>query len=380
MRAITLCLLIVVVVSPAAQPADAAPIRLETVHGPVLAEVVLEGLAAPSAIEFLPDGRAIVADRVPSRLLLADFAARRAQTIEDLPPLLSLGDGGLHDIELHPDYIQNGWIYLSYTEGQEYRSTLALDRVRLKGRRLVERERLLTADAWAETTTHYGGRIQFIGSYLYLTVGDRYQRERAQDRSDHVGKILRLHDDGRVPDDNPFAATASEQPPPLPEIWSYGHRNPQGLFADRGTGELWSNEHGPRGGDEINLIQRGANYGWPEISFGFEYDGGPIGKGIVSAEGLEQPVWVFVPSIAPSDLVVYHGGNFPAWEGSLLSGALGLQHLNRVVVRDGTVVLEERIGIGQLGRVRSIAIDATGLVYLGSDSGFVWRLSPLASP
>ena len=167
-----------------------------------------------------------------------------------------------------------------------------------------------------------------------------------------------------------------ERNQPRPELWSLGHRNPQGLFVHPKTGDLWANEHGPRGGDELNLIKKGANYGWPEISFGFEYDGGPIGQGITSKEDMEQPVWVYVPSIAPSDLVIYQGEAFPSWKGNFLIGSLAFAHLNRLVLRDGAVVAEERLGGGLLGRIRSIAVDAGGFVYLGSDGGDIWRLRP----
>ena len=207
-------------------------------------------------------------------------------------------------------------------------------------------------------------------------MGDRQHRDKVQDRSNHAGSIVRLHDDGRVPEDNPFIGVEDERNPPRPELWTYGHRNPQGLYVHPETGELWENEHGPRGGDELNLIKKGANYGWPEISFGFEYDGGPIGKGIVHKEGMEQPVWVYVPSIAPSDLVIYQGDAFPAWKGSFLIGSLAFVHLNRLVLRDGAVVVEERLASGPLGRIRSIAVDAGGYIYLGSDGGDIWRLRP----
>ena len=165
-------------------------------------------------------------------------------------------------------------------------------------------------------------------------------------------------------------------PKPRPEIWSYGHRDPQGLIVNPQSGELWLHEHGPRGGDELNLVKKGANYGWPTVSFGFEYDGGPIGMGIPWKEGTEIPSWVYVPSIAPSDMVIYDGNAFPAWKGSFLIGAMAGLHLNRLVLRDGEVVAEERLVQRLLGRIRSLAVDDEGMVYLGSDNGEVWRLRP----
>jgi glucose/arabinose dehydrogenase len=224
---------------------------------------------------------------------------------------------------------------------------------------------------------HFGGRIKFNNGYVFFTVGDRQHEDRVQDRSNHIGSIIRLHYDGTVPKDNPFVTqNEEERNKPLAEIWSYGHRNPQGFYVHPETGELWANEHGPRGGDELNLIKKGGNYGWPEISYGFQYDGGPIGKGITSQEGMEQPAWVYVPSIAPSDLLIYEGAAFPKWKGSYFIGSLALVHLNRLAFRDGAVVLEERLVNGVLGRVRSIAADTSGYIYLGTDLGEIWRLRP----
>jgi glucose/arabinose dehydrogenase len=308
--------------------------------------------------------------------LLVDFADGSRTVVAGLPEMFVAGDAGLHDAERHPDFADNGWIYISYSVGEEFHSTLALSRIRLEGSQVSEHQLLFTAEAWSESQTHYGGRIQFQDGYLFLTVGDRFHRDEAQDRSNHIGTIVRLRDDGSVPEDNPFVESEEGRSPPLPEIWSYGHRNPQGLYADQESGVLWAHEHGPRGGDELNRIEAGANYGWPIVSFGFEYSGGPIYKGITQEEGMTQPVWVYVPSIAPSDLVFYEGDAFPDWQGSLLIGSLAYTHLNRLAIEDGAVVLEERIARGDLGRIRAIAVDDAGLVYLGSDLGQIWRLRP----
>jgi glucose/arabinose dehydrogenase len=278
---------------------------------------------------------------------------------------------------LHPDYAHNGWIYISYSDGPEIRSTLAVDRIRLNEHRVTDRARVFTADAWSEITWHCGGRMQFLDGDLFVTIGDRHHPERSQELSNHSGTIVRLNDDGSVPADNPFVESADSSNPAKPEIWSYGHRNPQGFWADAETGELWAHEHGPRGGDELNRIERGANYGWPVVSFGFEYDGGPIGMGITTREDIREPVWVYVPSIAPSDLVIYRGAAFPTWQGSLLTTALALTQLNRLVLaEDGAVVLEERLARNVLSRLRSVAVDRDGLVYVGNDLGEIWRLRP----
>lgn len=348
-----------------------------SLHGNFVAERVLADISQPAAIQFLPDGRALVAQRDRGLITLADFDAGESTDVQGLPRLVVYGDAGVHDIELHPDYAKNGWIYISYTEGEEVHSTAVLDRFRLDGSRAIDVERLFTADAWSEDAYHLAARIAFVDGYVYVALGDRQHPPRAQDNSNHAGTVVRLHDDGRVPEDNPFVGVEEEgKPKPRPEIWSYGHRDPMGLYRHPETNELWSHEHGPRGGDEVQVVRKGANYGWPIVSYGLQYDGGPIGMGIPWQEGMEIPSWVYVPSIAPSDLVIYQGAAFPAWRGSFLIGAMAGMHLNRLVLRDGEVVAEERLAQRLLGRIRSIGMDGEGLVYLGSDNGEVWRLRP----
>jgi glucose/arabinose dehydrogenase len=368
-----------------AQPGAAAGQETDTVrhvfpslNGDFVAEQVLDDVSQPAAIEFLPDGRALVLQRDRGQVTLADFRTGERSDIKGLPKLVVFGDGGVHDVELHPDYPNNGWIYLSYSEGDRYHSTAVLDRFRLDGSRAVDVERVFTADAFSEGAYHYAARIQFRDGYLYLAMGDREHPPMAQDNSNHAGTVVRLRDDGSVPEDNPFVGLEEDgKPAPRPEIWSYGHRDPMGLYLHPETGDLWLHEHGPRGGDELNLVKRGANYGWPIVSYGLQYDGGPIGMGIPWKEGMEIPHWVYVPSIAPSDMVIYRGDAFPAWKGNFLIGAMAGLHLNRLVLRGTEVVAEERLAQRLLGRIRSIAVDQAGLVYLGSDSGFIWRLRPL---
>lgn len=360
--------------------AAANPDRLElaSIGGPIIAERVMHGLTEPVAIEFLPDGKVLVLQRNRGLMSVADFTTGQKTDVTGMPDMLVKDAAGAHDIELHPRYAENGWIYVSYSEGEEYHSTAVVDRVRLDGTTVAARERIFTADAYSEGLYHFAARMAFVDGYLYLALGDREHPPMAQDNSNHAGTIVRLHDDGRVPADNPFAGAKVEEgkTPPRAEIWSFGHRDPQGLYRHPQTGELWSHEHGPRGGDEINPVRKGANYGWPVVSYGFEYDGGPIGMGIPVQDGMEVPVKVYVPSIAPSDLVIYRGAAFPAWQGNFLLGSMVGTHLNRVVFRDGDAVAEERIGLRVLGRVRAVAVDAAGLVYLGTDSGDIWRLRP----
>ncbi|NNK37310.1 MAG: PQQ-dependent sugar dehydrogenase [Xanthomonadales bacterium] len=358
-------------------PVPAAAHQFQSLDGPIVAERVLDGLSQPVAIEFLPDGRALVLQRDRGLVTLADFRNGTKVDVQGLPKLVVFSDAGVHDVELHPGYAENGWIYLSYSEGEEHHSTVVLDRFRLEGERAVDRQRIFTADAWSEGPYHFAARIQFVEGYLFLAIGDRQHPPMAQDNSNHAGTVVRLNDDGSVPEDNPMVGVEAEgQPAPRPEIWSYGHRDPQGLYRHPETGELWLHEHGPRGGDEVSRVKRGANYGWPVVSYGFEYDGGPIGMGIPWKEGMEIPAWVYVPSIAPSDLVIYRGDAFPAWRGNFLIGAMAGLHLNRLVFRDGEVVAEERLVQRLQGRVRSIAVDSEGRVYLGSDNGEIWRLRP----
>ena len=370
-----------VFISPGLYAADdagsAARHVFPSLNGNIVAERVLVGISQPVAIEFLPDGRALVLQRDRGLITLADFNTGEQTNIEGLPKLVVFSDAGVHDVELHPDFDKNGWIYITYTEGREEYSTVVLDRFRLEGSRAVDVERIFTADAFAEAVYHYAARIQFVDGKVFVAIGDRQHPPRAQENTNHAGTVVRLNDDGSVPKDNPFVGVEEDgQAQPRPEIWSYGHRDPQGLYLHPETGELWLHEHGPRGGDELSRVVKGGNYGWPIVSFGFQYDGGPIGMGIPWQEGMEIPVWVYVPSIAPSDMVVYQGEAFPAWKGNFLIGAMAGLHLNRLVMRDGEVVAEERLVQRLLGRIRSIAVDSAGLVYLGSDNGEVWRLKP----
>jgi glucose/arabinose dehydrogenase len=352
-------------------------------------EIVATGLKQPSAMVFLPDGRALVVERGSAKLDLLDVNSGSLTALEGgfealigkdagvhdaaRPPALTGEDAGLHDIALHPDYSKNGWIYISYSNGEPERSTTVVDRFRIRGNSVVDRERIFTANAYSEDRFHYGGRMVFVGNYLFVTVGDRHHQNRAQELTNHAGKIIRLFDNGRVPPDNPFVGRKDA----LPEIWSYGHRNPQGLVVHPETGELWEHEHGPRGGDELNIIRSGANYGWPVISYGWEYSGGHIGMGVTAKEGMEQPAWVWTPAIAPSGMFIYTGDKFPAWRGSFFIGSMAQHHLNRLFVVDGHVVLEERLMYGKAGRVRLVAQGPGGEIYIANDDGQLLRLRPV---
>jgi glucose/arabinose dehydrogenase len=353
-------------------------------------DVVATGLKQPSAMVFLPDGRGLLVERQkgidlwdpksstltlleggPGALIGAETGVHDANR----PATLTGEDAGFHDVVLHPDYANNGWIYLSYSEGSPERSTTVVDRYHLRDKSLVDRQRIFTADAYSEDRFHYGGRMVFLDGYLFLTVGDRHHQDRAQELTNDAGKVLRLRDDGSIPPDNPFVGTKDAKP----EIWSYGHRNPQGLMVNPETRELWSHEHGPLHGDELNIIRRGANYGWPVISYGWQYSGGPIGQGITTQKGMEQPLWVWTPAIAPSGMFMYTGDKFAPWRGNIFIGAMGQRHLNRLVVHDGRVIVEERLLDHQFGRIRLVAQSGDGFIYLGSDDGQLLRLEPEAT-
>jgi glucose/arabinose dehydrogenase len=284
------------------------------------------------------------------------------------------GQGGLLDMALAPGYKPGDWIYFSYTKKIANEGATTLARAKLQGSKLVEWQDLLVTISTSDTQRHFGGRIAFDGQgHLFLSVGERGVRPNAQNLSTHAGSILRLNLDGTPAQGNPFINKKNA----LPEIYSYGHRNPQGLSYDFENGRLWSNEHGPRGGDEINLILPGRNYGWPVISHGKEYWGPfDVGEG-TEREDVQAAIKVYIPSIAPSCLLYYSGQAFPKWQGNLFSGALKLMHLNRVSLDEqGRAINEERMLQDLQERIRAIAQSHQGWIYLSTDSGRILRIRP----
>jgi glucose/arabinose dehydrogenase len=362
----------------AAQAASARPRDLgvfETERARVRVDVIADSLEIPSAIAFLPDGRALVTERAGGRLTLIDPATGSRTAVVGMPPVFAETDGGTLDVVVHPDYQRKGWIYLAYSVRMAGGNTTVVDRARLRDGRLAGRERLFTARPAIDNANHFGCRLVLQDGFLFISLGDREKRALAQRLDTHWGKIVRVSEDGRVPPDNPFVGT----PAALPEIWSLGHRNPQGLTLGA-DGSLWEHEHGPRGGDEINLIRRGANYGWPVVSFGREYEGGPVGEGLTAKPGMEPPLHYFIPSIAPSGMTFYSGDAFPEWKGHLFIGAMGLTHLGRYVFRADTLIREERLFDGMPWRVRAVTQGLDGLLYLGVDSGLLLRIRPEQLP
>lgn len=308
------------------------------------------------------------------QLLKLDTITGKSSEVHNLPGIHHAGQGGLLDVAVVPGYKAGDWIYFTYSKPQGNKGATTLARARLQGDKLVQWRDLLVTVSATGTGRHFGSRIAFDDAgHLFFSVGDRGHRPNGQDLMTHAGSILRLNLDGSVPEDNPFVNRKDA----LPETWSYGHRNPQGMVFDAAHQRLWSIEHGPRGGDEINLILPGRNYGWPVISHGMEY-WGPlrVGEGTAKA-GMEQPVKVYIPSIAPGSLLLYSGKSFPEWNGNLFAGALKLTHINRVALNsEGKAVAEERL-LADLGRrIRALIESPQGAIVFSTDDGGIYQLKP----
>lgn len=334
-------------------------------------ELLVETLERPWGLAFVDEHRLLISEKGGT---VAFFDARQGlvRHRQRVPVAVrDEGQGGLLDLVIAP---QGDLVYLTYSKPQGETAVTTLARAKLEGDRLVAWRDLLVTRSPGEGDHHYGSRIAFDhqGS-LYFSVGDRGERDNAQDTSSHAGTILRLAVDGSVPADNPFVAGGG-----LPEIYSFGHRNPQGLAFDRAEKRLWSIEHGPRGGDELNLIVKGGNYGWPVVSHGMEY-WGPVAVGEAThKEGMVDPRKVYIPSIAPGSLLLYGGRAFPRWRGNLFAGALKLRHLNRIVLDEqGQPLREERLLEGLSERIRALAESPEGWLYLATDGGRLYRLRPL---
>jgi glucose/arabinose dehydrogenase len=341
-------------------------------------EVVATGVRVPFGMAFLPDSRALVTDR-PGTLWLLDIRTGAMTRVAGVPPVSDSVDGGLLDIEVHPDYARNGWLYFSYAEKTDTGKATVVERARLRDARLVDRQRLFAAYPAVAGDYHFGSRLALKDGYLFITLGEREISALAQELWTDLGKIVRLYDDGRIPNDNPFVGRAGARP----EIWSYGHRNPHGLAFHPQTGELWESEHGPLGGDEINVIERGLNYGWPTVTFGREYDGGPVGDGLTQAPGMEPPVFHYATSAALSGIAFYTGSAFPQWRNNLFVGAMTPRFLARLVVENGRVEREEKLLLEKKWRVRVVQTGPDGFLYLGvqraSDGtgGVIARIRPV---
>ena len=348
---------------------------------------VADGLVNPWGLAFLPGGDILVSER-PGRIRIIRNGRLLPDPVPGLPSVRAEGQGGLLDLEVHPDFASNRLIYFSYSKPSEdgTRGTTAVARGRFENDRLTGVEDIFVAELWSQGRGHYGSRLRFDGNgYLHVTLGDRQvppagdlAAHPAQDLSNHFGTTVRLHDDGRVPADNPFVGREGA----LPQIWTYGHRNSQGLALHPETGEVWATEHGPQGGDELNLLRPGTNYGWPVVGFGVNYRTGlAIHEGTMH-EGMEPPVHVWVPSIGTSGLIIYSGDEFPEWRGSFFAGGMVGQQLVRLTV-DGLQVMNVEQLYQRKGRIRDVEQGPDGYIYLAIEDSQgaptpIVRLEPVA--
>jgi len=333
------------------------------------AELIIPDLNIPWGMDFLPDGSIIFTEKSGELYLFKDG---KKTEIKNVPEVYARGQGGLLDIKLHPDYKNNGWLYITYSssEGEGKGGSTALIRAKLKENKLVTIEKLYKGAINSTRGQHFGSRIVFDNSgYLYFSMGERGNRdENPQDLTRDGGKIYRLNDDGTIPADNPFIDVKNAKT----AIYSYGHRNPQGLTIDPITGEIWEHEHGPMGGDEINIVKKGKNYGWPVISYGINYNKTSFTE-LTKKEGMEEPLFYWVPSIAPNGFVIVSSDKYPDWTGNLLVGSLKFQYLERLILKDDKVVKREKL-YDNIGRVRNVVQAPDGYIYMAVEGKGIYKL------
>ncbi|MBL7971485.1 MAG: PQQ-dependent sugar dehydrogenase [Prolixibacteraceae bacterium] len=349
------------------------PAVVRSKHQAFRIDTVAKGLDVPWGIAFLPDGDMLVTER--SGQLFRFSGGKLKAIISGVPEVYAQGQGGLMDIVLHPKYQQNGWIYISYSQKAPdgVGGNTAIFRAKLKDNKLAEQQELFKAMPNSTKGVHFGCRMVFDDQgYLFFSVGERGEMNNAQTLTNHCGKIHRIFDDGRIPPDNPFVNT----PGAMPTIYSYGHRNPQGIDIHPVSRRIYNNEHGPRGGDEINLVGKGNNYGWPVITFGINYDGTIITKETAKA-GMEQPVFQWTPSIGPSSMKFVTGNRYPGWKGDILNGSLSFKYLERVRLEGGKVTGQEKL-LENAGRVRNVTISPDGYIYVAVENpGIIVKLIPV---
>jgi len=346
---------------------------VDSEHGKLRLELVTDSITIPFAMAFLDDNTMIASNRPEGEMILINIKNGIKTKVKGVPVVNNQGDGGLLDILPHPQHKTNHELFYVYSYQEDSLYSLAVVRATLDGDSLINQKRLFTAQPFFKRASFYGSRLLYQEGYLFISAGvDKSKQDSAQVLTNHLGKIMRIKEDGSVPEDNPFVNV----PGARPEIWCYGTRNAQGLTINPFTNEIWEHEHGPKGGDEINIIQKGKNYGWPVITYGKEYDDTLIGEGLTKKEGMEQPFHYYVPSIAPSGMVFYTGDKYPHWKGNLFIGSMVLMHLNRLTIRDGLVVNEERIMKGMNWRVRNVIQGPDGYLYLGVDGGMILKILP----
>lgn len=336
-------------------------------------KIVTSSLEHPWGMAFLPDGRMLVTERA-GRMRIVLPNGKISRPLRGLPKVAAVGQGGLLDVALHPQYQKNGYVYFSFSEpGPEGQGT-AVGRGHLVGNELRGVEVIFRQKPKLTGGFHFGSRLVFApDGTLYISMGDRGRMKRAQDRSNHQGIVARVNDDGSIPKDNPFLNSKDA----LPEIYSYGHRNVQGMALNPQTGIVWAQEHGPKGGDEVNILKPGANYGWPAITYGINYDGSVISEH-TEKPGMEQPLLHWTPSIAPSGMAFYKGEKFPHWIGDLFVGALKDRHLRRIDLEGGKAV-RQHILLKEIGeRIRDVRVGPDGLLYVLTDEkkGKLIRIEP----
>jgi glucose/arabinose dehydrogenase len=374
MRAALAVATVATVAAGCAAPIDAAE-RFSTERAAVTVEPVAGGLVHPWGLAFLPDGHMLVTERA-GRMRLVSPEGQVSEPISGLPEIWARGQGGLLDVVLGPDYAETGRIYFSYSEPGEGGASTAVARAVLDrdARALQDLQVIFRQQPKSGGGRHFGSRLVFADDgTLFITIGDRGERNRVQNFTINRGQVIRVNPDGSIPDDNPFVGVDGR----LPEVWSYGHRNPQGAALHPKTGQFWLHEHAAQGGDEVNVPEAGKNYGWPTIHYGEDYGGGQFGEGTHKA-GMEQPIYYWDPSIAPSGMDFYTGDKVPSWQGDLFVGALKSRMLVRLDVEDGEIVHEERM-LGDLRqRIRAVDQGPDGDLYLLTDArdGQILRVSP----
>jgi len=366
--------LIIAVFSSIVTYAQQAESTVKAVDAPSITYTVVDvvtELNIPWGMAFLPGGGILIAEKAGE---LIYFNEGVKTNVEGLPEIYVRGQGGFMDLELHPNYEDNGWIYFTFasSEGEGDGGFTAIMRAKLDGASLVQKELLYKGGPNTKKGQHFGLRIEFDNDgYLYFSIGDRGNRdENPQDITRDGGKIYRLHDDGKIPVDNPFVGKEGAKS----AIYSYGHRNPQGLVKHYETGEIWEHEHGPKGGDEINIIQKGKNFGWPVISYGVNYDGTSF-TGKTANPGMEQPFFFWAPSIAPSGMTFVTSDIYPDWKGNLLVGSLKFKYIERLVIDGGKVVKREII-LKDLGRVRNVRQGPDGFIYAALEGKGIVKIVP----
>jgi glucose/arabinose dehydrogenase len=340
---------------------------------------IAKGLDHPYSLAFLPDGAILVTER-KGLLRIIRNGQLQQQAVAGVPAVHTGSQAGLFDIVLHPKFMENNFVYLTYAHGTAKANATRVARARFDGSSLQDVKVIFEASPLKDTNNHYGGRLAFLADGTFaLTVGDGFEyREKAQDVTNHLGKIVRLNDDGSVPESNPFSIGGARR-----ENWSYGHRNQQGLAFDAATGRLYETEHGPQGGDELNVIEEQRNYGWPVITYGMDYSGAYVSP-FTQRKGMEQPLLQWTPSIAPSGLAIYRGDKFPNWNGDLFVGALAHKHLRRIDIdAQGNVAGEQRLLTKLNERIRDVRVSPDGYIYAttdypatGTETGRVLRLEP----